>query len=346
MIKKCILLSLMLAAPALAEVPQVTVTARAETTGVTGDADDPAIWVNPADPLKSLVLGTDKDNGLHVYDLDGKDVAFFPDGSINNVDLREFRLNGETVWLAAGTERDRDELVLYVIRADGSVSRATPHRFAGIPEAGKKIAKIYGLAMSRDPATGRVWVLANFKTGHIAQYEVLDAGGGTVTLQQARILKVGSQPEGMVSDDRTGSLYVGEEDVAIWRFPAFPEGGDVAAQVAGIPSDCFPRDDIEGLAVYDGAAGRYLLASSQGIHRVGVLSLEDPEKPVCAGLVEIGAGTVDGVSETDGLDVVAAPLGPDYPEGMLVMMDDQNADFTTNFKFISFVDIKRALGLR
>jgi 3-phytase len=67
----------------------------------------------------------------------------------------------------------------------------------------------------------------------------------------------------------------------------------------------------------------------------------------CVGLAEIASSsTIDGVSETDGLDVVSTPLGPDYPEGMLVMMDDQNEDLQTNFKYISFADVKAALGLK
>lgn len=37
----------------------------------TPDADDPAIWRNPADSSKSLVIGTLKDAGLIVYDLQG-----------------------------------------------------------------------------------------------------------------------------------------------------------------------------------------------------------------------------------------------------------------------------------
>ena len=55
--------------------------------------------------------------------------------------------------------------------------------------------------------------------------------------------------------------------------------------------------------------------------------------------MEIAAGEIDGVSETDGLDVTAQPLGAAYPEGLLVMMDDQNKGFTTNFKLISWQSI-------
>jgi 3-phytase len=41
------------------------------TEAVKYDTDDPAIWVNKADPAKSLVIGTDKDadGALYVFDL-------------------------------------------------------------------------------------------------------------------------------------------------------------------------------------------------------------------------------------------------------------------------------------
>src|SRR3954452_24501788 len=54
-----------------------------------GDAaDDPAIWAHPDDPAKSLILGTDKQGGLHVYDLDGGNLQTVADGALpNNVDV-------------------------------------------------------------------------------------------------------------------------------------------------------------------------------------------------------------------------------------------------------------------
>jgi 3-phytase len=57
---------------------------------------------------------------------------------------------------------------------------------------------------------------------------------------------------------------------------------------------------------------------------------------------------VDGVSETDGLDVVSAPLGPRFPEGLLVVQDGRNLSprERQNFKFVSWRDIAAALGIR
>lgn len=329
---------------AQAEVTEVMVSAVAETAPIDGDADDPAIWVNPTDPAQSLVLGTDKTKGLYVFDLDGKEVAFFEDGRLNNVDIRPFTLNGEEVWLASAAEREEEKLVFWVIRADGTISHASPFAFEGVPaDMADAVKDIYGSAMMRNPRTGQVWALVNYKSGDIIQWEVTSQGD-QIALAFARHLKVGSQPEGMVSDDRAGQLYVGEEDVAIWRFPAFPGAGDQATKIAEIPSDCFPRDDIEGLSIYNGADQHLLAASAQGIHRVAVFDLNE-ETPSCLGLVGIEAGEIDGVTETDGLDVTHQPLGARFPDGMMVMMDDQNEMFSTNFKFISMADVKAALGL-
>ena len=55
-------------APVLAQT-SVTVQAKAETAPTDGDADDPAIWVGPGDGAASRIIGTDKDFGLRVYDL-------------------------------------------------------------------------------------------------------------------------------------------------------------------------------------------------------------------------------------------------------------------------------------
>src|SRR3546814_7702193 len=64
-----------------------------------GDAaDDPAIWIDPADPARSVVIGTQKKSGLYVYGLDGQMIQYLPDGRMNNVDLRDgFRLGGRDV---------------------------------------------------------------------------------------------------------------------------------------------------------------------------------------------------------------------------------------------------------
>ena len=67
------------------------VTAKFETPQVTTHddaADDPAIWVDVAQPENSLVFGTDKKSGVHVYNLQGQEIGYTGLGDINNIDLR------------------------------------------------------------------------------------------------------------------------------------------------------------------------------------------------------------------------------------------------------------------
>ena len=58
----------------------------------------------------------------------------------------------------------------------------------------------------------------------------------------------------------------------------------------------------------------------------------------------------DGVQDTDGLDVVSAPLGPRYPMGLLVVQDGVNlapdgAEANQNFKLVSWQEVLVALHL-
>ena len=64
--------------------------------------------------------------------------------------------------------------------------------------------------------------------------------------------------------------------------------------------------------------------------------------------VEAADGGIDGVSETDGLDVVSGPLGARFPEGLLVVQDGRNLSprERQNYKFVSWRDIAGALGIK
>ena len=64
-------------------------------------------------------------------------------------------------------------------------------------------------------------------------------------------------------------------------------------------------------------------------------------------VVANSARGVDGASETDGLDVVSAPLGSEFPQGLLVVQDGRNLAPTErqNFKYVSWADVMEALQL-
>lgn len=339
-------LVLALAAPALAqEPPMASVTAVRESEIVDVDPDDPAIWVNPADPLKSRVIGTDKDFGLVVFDLEGKTLQKFPDGRLNNVDLRTVTLGGTEVTLVAASKREDNTIVFYTIAADGTLAHAPTFAYPGSPEQIR--LDIYGIGLYADTA-GALSVVASFKTGDVVQWTV----GGTpdaMTLTFARQWQIPSQPEGVVADDQLGYLYVGEEDAGVWRFDASPTGSTEGTLIDTVGSACLPRDDVEGMGVFStGPDSGWLVVSAQGVNRYALY----PRKPDaegrqdCVGSFNIVTGPTDPVGETDGLEVTSAALGPDFPDGLMVVQDDRNEGFSRNFKYVSWADVAGALGLK
>lgn len=328
--------------PAALSVKTVEVAAKAETTPVGTDddaADDPAIWRNAADPAKSLVIGTDKRAGIHVYDLTGKALGFTPSPRLNNVDLRDsVAPGGKPVILVAASDRqDEANAKMALFRLDTLAAKLVP--LASVP-VGK--GEAYGMCLWRRAADGALFAFMVMKDGRIDQLE-FDLSGPTPTAKPVRNMKVGTQAEGCVADDRTGILYVAEEDVGIWSFVADPAGSREPSTFAKVDKKTL-FDDAEGLAlVPQGKDGGYLLVSSQGDNAYTLYSLETRKY---AGRFRIDGGAIDGTHETDGIDLALGDFGSDYPTGLFVAQDGDNAPEMQNFKYASWADVLKALKLR
>jgi 3-phytase len=322
-----------------------TVSATLETPPVEtwGDAaDDPAIWVNPRNPARSVVIGTDKNLGLYVYDLDGRLLQTLPDGRMNNVDLRDgLVVDGKPRTLVAASNRTDKTIALYWLDpATRKLSRAGEPVPTGLADP-------YGFCMYAD-ASGVYAFVNNGEDGLFRQWRITVAGGKAVA-EKVRDFTVGSQAEGCAADDETGALYVNEEDVALWKYSAKPDGGDARTKIDGVDGPNGLEADLEGVEVWAGQGGKgYIVISNQGADSYAVYRREGEHAFV--GLFHIVADAargIDGVSETDGLDVVSANLGPKFPQGLLVVQDGRNLTprERQNYKFVSWKDVAEALGL-
>ncbi len=322
-----------------AALPAKTVTAKAETTPVASfddAADDPAIWRHPSDPAKSLVVGTDKRAGIHVYDMAGKAVSFTPSPRLNNIDLRaNVELNGKpSVLVVASDRRDEMNAAIALFTLDTQNRKLEP--IANLPVGS---GEAYGMCLWQRKSDGRIYAFLVLKDGRIDQVE-LDLSGATVTSKVVRQMKLGTQSEGCVVDDRTGLLYVAEEDVGLWRFDARPNGS-TRAKALGRADGKRLVADAEGLAIApSGRSGGYLLASSQGDYAYTLYRLRDGRY---LGRFRITDGAVDGVQETDGLELALGDFGPEYPGGLLVVQDGDNRPETQNFKFLAWADVLKTL---
>ena len=136
-----------------------------------------------------------------------------------------------------------------------------------------------------------------------------------------RSFDVGSQTEGIVADDEQAALYVGEEAVGIWRYGAEPDAGTARVQVDSTSGGHLTAD-VEGLAIYHASDGTgYLLASSQGSSEFVVYERQGGNDYVMTFEVGSGGG-IDGVSGTDGIDVINVDLGPSFPMGAFAAQDN------------------------
>lgn len=323
-----------------------TAVATVETTPVEdfGDAaDDPAIWVHPTRPELSLVIGTNKKRGLEVYDLAGKRVQSLSDGRMNNVDLRDgFQLGGESATIVAASNRTTKTIALY--RIDPRERRLVPVADGVIPTG---LSDPYGLCMYRSAESGEVYVFINDSADGAFRQWRLVARGDRVGVELVRSFGAGSQSEGCVADDDTGALYVGEEDVGLWRYLAEPTGGNERRLVDSTTAPGRLQADVEGIGLVRAADGKgYLVVSNQGADNYAVYRREGNNEFV--GFFDVVANDatgIDGVSETDGLDVTGAALGPAFPNGMLVVQDGRNITpvENQNFKFVPWQDVMRAL---
>ncbi|MDP2261493.1 MAG: phytase [Caulobacter sp.] len=328
--------------------PLPTVVATVETRPVVnfGDAaDDPAIWVHPTDPALSLVLGTDKKGGLYVYDMKGEVVQDLRDGKMNNVDLRDgFRLGRETVTLVTASNRTNRSIAIY--RLDPQTRQLTDVA-DGLQPSG--LNDPYGLCMYRDPATGKTWVFINGDDTRKRQWELVDAGKGKVRAKFVRELAFGSQTEGCVADDEKGILYVGEEDVGLWRMSARPDGGKAMTLVERIADNPAVKDDYEGVGLYDLGGGRgYIIVSSQGNDTYAVYRREGAQEYLGSfAVVANPSAGIDGISETDGLEVTSRNLGPGFENGAMIAQDGRNVlpVETQNYKYVPWKSIAEALNL-
>ncbi|TVV72928.1 phytase [Sphingomonas solaris] len=323
----------------MAAADTATVTARGETApvGTAEDAaDDPAIWRNPRRPADSLIVATDKRAGLHLYDLTGRHLDFAPSPRLNNVDLRDgVSIAGRPGILVAASDRaDEAQARLALFRLDPAARRLVP---LGNPAAGA--GEAYGLCLWRRAADRALFAFVVMKDGRIDQVQV-DTAGPAPTARIVRTLKLATQSEGCVADDRTGMLYVAEEDVGLWRFAADPAASPVPVSVARVDGR-FLVADAEGLAIAPaGRNGGWLVASRQGDSAYAVWRLPDMTP---AGRFRIGAGTVGATSETDGIEIVPGDFGPAFPGGLMVAQDGDNAPATQNFKLVAWRDIVKAL---
>lgn len=299
------------------------------TEPVQFDSDDPAIWLNPADSSKSLIIGTDKDEngGLYVFDLQGKIIK---DKTVkglkrpNNVDVAYgLKLGGKMVDIAVATERMTHKLRVF------SLPDMQPIDNGGLPvfegERGEMYRDLMGVALYTNPK-GKIYVIAGRKTGprdggYLWQYLLEDDGTGK--LKTTLVRKFGKysgkkEIESIAVDNELGYIYYSDEQFGVRKYYADPSKGN--QELALFAKTGF-KEDNEGISIYKTSDSTgYLLVSDQSANHFQVFSREgtsaNPNEHKLITSIPVST------NNSDGSDIYSKALNNDFKHGIFVAMSD------------------------
>ena len=317
-----------------------------ETAPVPNESDDSAIWKHPTDPARSLIIGTDKIEGvggLYVFDLDGRRrQTIAPLDRPNNVDVEYgVAIGGRVQDIAVVTERKQRRLRLFGIDDSGRLTDLAP---AGLPVHTGTMgdeAEPMGVGIFKRPSDGAVFVVVSPKAGprdgYLAQYRLADDAGGVPALTLIRrfgaFSQVGPTPaalgeiEAVVVDDALGYVYYADERCCLRKYAVDPDAPDAGRELAAFGQSGY-AGDREGLAILDdGHGGGFLVSVDQTRDRSSLLLYprrgdgSDPHRHVLAKRL------VTQSDATDGLDIRADLARAGRFEGLLVMMHDARRSF-------------------
>lgn len=310
------------------------------TERVATDPDDPAIWVNPRNPDRSLILGTDKAAAPHgavfVFDLNGKIRSKVENlDRPNNIDVGFGRLlRLDKLDIAVVTERGQRRLRLYRIASDsGALSEIGQVKvFEG--ESGERAAPM-GIGLYQRSRDGAVFAIVSRKTGpedgYLWQYRLVDDGKGGVQGQLVR--KFGKysgtkEIEAVLVDSQLGYVYYADERFGIRKYYADPDHPQAARELAVFGRDGF-EGDREGLALYarDDGTG-YIICTDQkprnSAYRIYRREGTRADPNDHSETIKVVYG---GADSTDGIEATSTALGANFPAGVLVAMNSRPRNF-------------------
>ncbi|MCU0316150.1 MAG: phytase [Fimbriimonadaceae bacterium] len=310
------------------------------TEPVTHDSDDPAIWVNPTAPEKSLIIGTDKHEqtgGLFVFNLEGKVVQKIENlDRPNNVDVvTGFQMGSEKVDLVVATERKKNRLLIYRIDPQTLQLVDVTGQTAVFTERKGIEAEVMGVALYKRPKDQAVFAIVSPKTGpkegYLGQFRLV-ANGAKVDVRTVRRFGLFSgltpteegEIEAITVDQDLGLVYFADELKGIRKGFADPDARNTNSQVAIFGEQGY-IGDREGLAIYRKGAGGWLLSTDQ-IEAASEIRVY--ERGTAATKANRLVAVLKTQSDTtDGIEVTNQPLGAKFPNGILVMMNSKDRNF-------------------
>jgi 3-phytase len=293
------------------------------------DSDDPAIWIDAANPANSLVLGTDKGKdsergGLYVFDLEGNEIKEKTISDLkrpNNVDVAYgLMVRGCKTDIAVVTERKANAIRVFSLPDMRPLDNGGIQVFEG---EGKDFNEPMGIALFT-AQDGNIYAIISRSEGpeedYLWQYQLMADNNGHVSGKLVR--KFGKFSgrtliEAVAVDNEAGYVYYSDERYGIRKYYAHPDSSGIELAVFG--TEDFKKD-IEGISIYKFPDGTgYILVSDQQADIFRVFPREGAgADPHHHPLIESIATSTN---DSDGSEVTSIAL-PGYSHGLFVAMSN------------------------
>lgn len=285
-------------------------------------ADDMCVLENFNNPESSLIISSDKQYGIIVYDLEGNKLYDYEVGRINNVDIIPSK-SGQDKYLVAGTNRTYNSIDLYIFNSNGELEKNI------VREVVPSLKDVYGITFYDDEYN--TYVFVSDKKGNVEQWS-FNNDESNPEIKFERKLKFSSLVEGLVADESKGKIYIGQERKGIWELNAFPSF-DSQKKLIFKKSKNF-KPDFEGLALRDDGNGEgYLIASVQGSNGYLIVDRKSLVAKIFFRIID--GDKIDGTTETDGIDISSIKTSK-FPNGFFIAQDDDNDGLNQNFKLVDW----------
>ncbi len=307
----------------------------AQTSPVSDDADDPAIWMPASAEGQFFIVGTDKiekTGGLYLWDSGGKELAHF--GGLdrpNNVDIAAgFMLGRNPVDLAITTERAQQQLRIFVLdHAEPCFTDVTGSTKVFLHRPEGETRAPMGITVLRDPANSGFFCVVSAKEAErenpLALYR-LKVNGDKVDAEFVADFGHFSglnadgdgEIEALKADTTSDRIFYADELAGI-RWARMAEG-KLEAQPEWLFGTEDYEGDREGMATFVHEGRTYLVSSDQieARTRLQVWDVTGEEISRVA-VIETDA------DDTDGLEVLNS--GGPSGQGVLVMMSSSDKAF-------------------
>lgn len=330
------------ACAALPKPVPVTANSESPVLGVPGRTGaNPTLWIGGIGPRQpglasnAFVATTSPSGGLALHDLQGGALGRFAGPPLSDIDVARLPLETSSAALIGGLHLAGRTTRIVLTRIDLGGTE-TPRAWG---EVRTDLGRPVGFCMRQ--WQGEMYAVAVDRRGEVRQFRVREGADGAAVAEDVGRFRLRDVGAGCAISPATGDLFVSHRRGGFWRRNLAAVAGAPAARLDDPELSVAPRS--QGLAIVMDIGRTHLISLDHDRRAFSVWGLARDEL-TWMGRIAVRDGP-EGVlvQRLSGLDGIGADVGPF--NGGLIVVQDQTSPGGANLKFVSWPDVKAALGL-